>query len=563
MFGIKIGNEWLELPSKFKIRLRLESSLFQTKYANTAYSFPFSLPDSDKNRRLTNFVSDVQVKSDSDLPINCVLVSGIWQWPCLLWVDRSLFNNNIQVSLKVIISDTYDKYLPDLDYGGKRNTVGDSNPLPENIEVTNNYTRSKDRDYYWGMYYNAAPVLTPDQGVINDIDSTGTFDIIASTLGFPETSRYTPMPYLNYVLRVIAKDFGVGITGSWFDDAELDSLCIFNNRTIERFFVAPPLRPSGWIWEDLNLKYHVPVMKVNDFFGDLKNVFCLLIEHFNGKLNIVPYKDILKNFVVNDWTLKSERVYERVKGPYSNFELKIVYDEADGAYKKYVKPVKLLRYLGELSLTPPLAIEGDYYKDTNLNNYYVYYQGSWRFYTFDYFGINVDAGGLIFETKFNTPIYRSLEAPPKGRRLPWIEMDSEGQYTSMGETDIKDYGPKLVFARGWYDNQIFDGALLSTRIPVITSDDKDYYGTSWGNYSLRYNGTKGLYNVFWADFLKMAKENDSAFFTLQMSDSDLSNWTFGEWIRIGGQVFLPKALDIELSEIGVETCICEAIRKHE
>lgn len=563
MFGIKINGEFLNLPERFKIRLRLENTLFQREYKNTAYTFPATVPDDDHNRRLLSYASDVQVKSGT-IGTNgtpCVLVCGVLEWECLLWADRSIFTKELQVSLKVIGSTTGKKLLTDLEYGGVRNVPGtDGNDLPENIEVTNNYTHSKDRDYYWGMYFNASSVITPGGGIINDIDITGTFDVVATALTIPAISRYTPMAYLNYVLRKIAADMGVNVDGNWWEDDELDSLVIFNNRTMERFFVAPPTIPNGWIWDDLNLKYHLPIMVIDDFIGALKNMFCLMIETFNGKFTISSFKDILSDFKINDWTAKSHRVYERSRIPVNGFDIQSTYDPADKMYETYVKPLKLLNYLGELSTTPPTATEGEFYFHIAYKSYYVYRSGSWVYFSFGAEGVKTGDGELVYETPMTAPIFRTLENPPLGKRMPWVEMDSEGQYTSIGEDEITDFGPRLVFARGWYDQQIFSGPALGIFIPVISGEAIDYDNNIWGNYCLRYKQDEGLHKVWWEDFLAMAIENDNNIFDLEMTDADLGKWTFGEFLRVGGEVFYPKALDVELSRKGVEVARVETLR---
>lgn len=557
MLGIRIGTEYLDFPQNFKIRLRLENTLFKAEYSNSAYTFPASVPDSDKNRRLLNYASDVQVKSTAGGWIACVLVCGALEWDCLLLADRSLFNKSIQISLKVTGSQTGKKMLTDLEYGGVRNTGGDDNGLPEPIETTNNYTRSADRDYYWGMYFNNTGNLIPDYGIINDIDITGTFDVVSSALGLGNTNRFTPMPYLNYVLRKIAADMGVPVDGNWWRDDELDSLVIFNNRTVERYFVAPT---PGWVWRDLNLKYHLPVMLIDEFIMALKNMFCLMVESHNGKFTISSFKDILADFKVNDWTTKSHRVYERTRVRMDGYEIKSSFDPEDKLYDAFVKELKELGYKGSSVLPPASPLEGDYYFNTDYKNYYIYKSGNWELYSFAAHGVKSGNGELVFETPMTTPIFRCYDAPPLGERLPWVDMDSEGIYSEIAENDVKNFGPRLAFARGWFDTQIHDPGANLIQIPVISGEAVDFNGTTWGSYCLRYGEEEGLYNVWWKDFLDMAVANDVNFFDLEMTDMELSKWTFGEMARIGGEVFVGKVLDVELGMNGVEGARLECMK---
>jgi hypothetical protein len=557
MFGIRINNEYLDLPDNFKLRLRLENTLFHTEYKNAAYSFPATVPDTDTNRRLLLYASDVQVKSTAANGMACVLVCGTLEWNCLLWVDRSVYSKEMQITLKAVANTTGKKLLTDLEYGGVRNGPGDNNPLPENIEVTNGYTRSKDRDYYWGMYYNDFHF----QGVINDIDSTGTLDVVSTALGIAATGLYTPMPYLNYVLRIIAEDMGVPTGGNWWKDDELDSLVIFNNRTLETYFISPPTIPSGWFWDDLNLKYHLPPVPIDTFINSLKNMFCLMVETYNGSLTLSSYRQILSDFVINDWTTSSRRVYERSRIPMDGYDIHSTYDEADVAYETYVKNLKELQYLGEFATAPVVGIvKGDWYYDTVYKSYYLYDGAAWQFYSFAAEGIKTGAGELVYETPMCAPIFLNYTAFPLGERIPWVDMASEGRFSGFFEDEFVDFGPRLVFARGWYDTQLHDPAGVLIEIPVISGEAVDFNGNVWGEYCLRYKDDEGLYNVWWKDFLSMATENDVNIFDLEMDDSRLAKWTFGEYLGIGGEVFYPKTLDVELSRKGVEKARVETLR---
>lgn len=563
MFGISINNDWLDLPKDFKIRLRLESSLFQTTYKSAAYSFPATLPDSDKNRKLTGYYSDVQVSSAPITGIPCKLVCGVIEWPGLLWVDRSVHSKNIQITIKLIQANSGKKLLTDLDYGGKRNGPGDSNPWPEAPDVTNDYTRSIHRDYYWGMYYNNTSAIGEYEGIINDFDQAGTPDRIATDLGIPPTQRYTPMPYLNYVLKKIAQDIGIGTSGSWWADEELDSLVVFNNRTIGSVYSA---LLATYVYSDFDLKYHVPVMTVDDLLGQIKNTFCMLIETFNGKMNVATYRDIERDFKVKDWTGKSNRVYERTRSAYNGYEIGSTFDPADKLYEQLVKPLKDKGpdYLGSLATQPVTGALGQWFYDT----YYRYYRaydgaGSWVFHSFGYEGVKTGEGELQFITPCCAPVFRPQnQPPPLGYRMPWVEMDSEGRYSlTFSGSDVTDYGLRLCFARGWYFDQIL-GAPADTRfIPVISGEAAGEDGTIWGNYSLRYIEDKGLHNVFWKNFLRLAVNNDGLAYNLVMTEKDLAEWTFGEYLRVGGEVFLPKALDVELSRSGVNAAVCECVKK--
>jgi hypothetical protein len=555
MFGIKINGEFLDLPDGFKIRVRLENTLFQTEYKNNAYTFPATVVDSDRNRKLLNYASDVQVKSDEANGIPCVLVSGTLEWDCLLWVERSIFSKDLNISLKVAANNTVKKLLTDLEYGGVRNLDDEGESLPENLEDTNNYTHSKDRDYYWGMYYNGCTDPSMYIGIINDFDDAGTFDAVSLAIGIGDTSKFTPMPYLNYVLKQIAIDMGVNVEGNWWDDEELDSLVVFNNRTLELNHIGPT-----WQGAELNLKWHLPIMTIEDFIGALKNTFCLMVETFNGKFTISSFKDILKDFIVKDWTAKSHRVYERSRIPVG-YEIGSTFDPADVMYENFVKPLRLLKYLGEFGATPVGASEGEWYLDTVSKNYYIFNASSaWELLSFEYAGVKAGDESIKYITRMCTPIFRTDEAPPLGGRMPWVEMNSEGQYTQRIEEKTEDFGPRLVFARGWYDNQIDHIAAAGIKIPVISGEPTDKNGTVWGNYGLRYKDAGGLFVTWWETFLKMVAANDTVFFDLEMNDADLGKWTFGEFIRIGGEVFYPKFLDVELGHKGVEAARVETLK---
>jgi hypothetical protein len=236
-------------------------------------------------------------------------------------------------------------------------------------------------------------------------------------------------------------------------------------------------------------------------------------------------------------------------------------------YELLVKELKSkeLNYLGHLATQPVSGNAGEWFYDTSYK-YYRYYDGagSWLFLSFGAEGVKIGDGELKYHTPMCAPVFRPQnEIPLLGHRVPWVQMDSEGIYSEFANDNMENFGPRLVFARGYQTDQFTSSPALTLFVPIVSGEAKDHTGTSWGDYSLRYIEDEGLYNIFWEEFMKMAVNNDLSSFELDMDDNDLSNWTFGEWLRIGGEVFLPKALDVEISRAGVEKCLCEVVKKYE
>jgi hypothetical protein len=55
MIGIKINNEWLDLPGNLSIKMVEKSPLFSNTLIEGSFSFPFSLPETDTNKKLLKF----------------------------------------------------------------------------------------------------------------------------------------------------------------------------------------------------------------------------------------------------------------------------------------------------------------------------------------------------------------------------------------------------------------------------------------------------------------------------------------------------------------------------
>jgi hypothetical protein len=98
---------------------------------------------------------------------------------------------------------------------------------------------------------------------------------------------YAPMLYLVPVLRQVMATFGYTITGSWVDDAEINTLVIYSDRAL-----AASVAPGG----AFNPAQQLPTLTVAQLLLGLQNLFCLGLS-FNPatkQVRITPLREVVQ-----------------------------------------------------------------------------------------------------------------------------------------------------------------------------------------------------------------------------------------------------------------------------
>ncbi len=229
--NIRIVKNGIDLDlSGNEVRWESVNMLFLADAFQGDYSFPFTLPFSPKNLRELGFLHKPEVLKET-VSFNVLLFLGSKQHPCKLIINgakKDGFDSNIASGLMAI--SNADKLLKDIDYG-TRDLDDDFGNMWRIYSATNWELGITFPPHYNPDFYGSA---NPDfNGVINRNDS----DALAYRVNTDETGNkyaFVPFPYLFYMLKCIFSDIGLNISGTFWRDAELSTVLIYNNRALDK-----------------------------------------------------------------------------------------------------------------------------------------------------------------------------------------------------------------------------------------------------------------------------------------------------------------------------------------
>lgn len=324
----------VELSAEAQIAMELPDPLYSTSLVQRGYSFPFSLPLSDHNRKTFGYPELLDSTSNFSRSYACKIYADT----LLMFVGR-LYLSKIEggmiqayvvaQSQEATVFDTplRDIYMGEpvsFDYAG----TGPNPDLRDHAKLSLDgdadtwdyvFTPVLNPAFYEGIdQFDANPLPHKYCGVMNmwdfqkqefwDVptDNSIAFDNVLSsyTSTPPATiSTFVPFPYLLAVMRYAAQHMGYTLTGSWTQDGAIKRLVIYNNtsldvlRLINTIFVVH--RNIGDA--DLDLRNHVPNISIKDLFDAVKTLFRLtmIVDEDRKTIIIEPAADAPKDYTLD------------------------------------------------------------------------------------------------------------------------------------------------------------------------------------------------------------------------------------------------------------------------
>lgn len=235
VIGIEVNNQFLDL-NQAGIRIEKINPFFSPSVYQGDYSFPFTLPATEKNMKTLGFVNLVDVSEKVLSYTATVYIYGLPQFSLKLSITKVRLRS-IDVILKGGIRslNTADKKLTEFfaDYGYSLGNY--------QAEITQKATLiSKEKN--WNVYgFTFVPFYAPNFysgknntfcGVMNRMNSTNG-DIYENSGASPNKYALVPFFFLFYLLNEIWKAEGLSPTGSFWEHPELKTLLVFNNYAID------------------------------------------------------------------------------------------------------------------------------------------------------------------------------------------------------------------------------------------------------------------------------------------------------------------------------------------
>ncbi|WP_191906492.1 hypothetical protein [Hymenobacter baengnokdamensis] len=425
----RLGDESLDLAAETEIQLEITSPLFETDTLPGTLVYPFTVPNTPKNRRMLGFPGFLAVAGVRNQLFVCdfYLLGVRWRRGQLSVVKRSV--DGFELSFKTDVGDVStqltDVQLSALPWPTVPLVLTAGGAWPARAYALPSVANS--------LFVPEASVATLGyQGVVNAY-AGGQYDT---------TQPVVPMPYLRTVLEQVAKFIGYSLAGTFFDDAELQALVLYANQAVD---VATGLVP---------LAGQLPDVTVPSCLLAVRALLCQcwLFDPVRQVLTIDALRDVLASPAYVDWTDQAEAAFEWEPNVSAGYTLEQKLDGGD-----------------------------DLSKNAPADEYQLKIGGAKEV-------IQVDVSSLAMQAGPRTPTSTApailLPVTVQKGNTPALPAESDNKTTL-----------RLLFDRGVQHDA------AGNAYPLASAEAVAYSGASTGNYSLRWAGPKGLYQVWHQDWL--------------------------------------------------------------
>lgn len=326
-------------------------------------------------------------------------------------------------------------------------------------------------------------------------------------------SFFVFFPAVRYVLERICKESGYNLTNEVFD-AELNRLLLFSNYVYYMSY-APQVPQMNDVRDDtVYISRTVPDIDSAQFIKELCKLLCsmAIINERRKTVRFVKKKDVLRSREYEDWTQYAVPGFRMLKSDYTGLKLEYNFGASDTFADDEFEDFDITTAGTSVATFSALAGAGGavgtirfvederrYYIKKDLTTWEVYSQ------PFQYTTVN-DGNKTITLNMAPMFMYRGMDVyadtwlGPAAQRdwlVPKIQTAGAGYAYTLGERNDAAQlfnEMRVFFYRGLKQDSEGDD------YPLSTSEEYDYAGNVIGNYSLNLNGTRGIKNVFYADY---------------------------------------------------------------
>jgi len=520
MIGIFIQNQngtWqgLDMPSNITFSGELLNPMFRTEIGASSYTYPITVPASERNNRVlqhVNIANVIQLPQKGRIDIGGVT---------FLEGDVLITAANAKsISISIVSNRPNNKWLetllPDIDMGTYTMVSGSRNTYA--MAVANNPVYGAGYDFAYVPHMNQmfTGTLVPNQ-VMNLFLFGSEF----------HNANDLPFVYLMASLKAIANNNGLTLAGSFVSNEEMRRLLVFNTRKVR-------INPSTGD-DEIDLSLHLPNVSIREYLQGLNSYLNLVtrIDHISGQLIIDLNIDDINNFVFQDWTKKVEPNISIEPQPQTGWTMNIGIDSNDSIFENMDKMVlNLSRVKGSVqnpASLPITANRGDVYYISSLHKWGVW-NGAWRITSYgEAPTIIVGEGAKQISTIFSAPRMRKFT--PVGafqQTMPEVSMLGN-TYSSATTQDENPFSSRLLFFRGMKQG---GGANF---YPMASNDVFANDGTKIpeANHSLNWAGEYGLYEKRYKRWLQLLEGKRCTFIAPNLSIGDLLSLQITKkvWIR--------------------------------
>lgn len=552
--AFQIGNEFLDLLPGTSLELEEENPFLQLgEELLGPYSFPFDVPNTDKNLRLLKYASAIATTKVSSIENVICWENGVQHSLGTLRIEQ--VNGNINDQLSGTTSLYYltgsasfwqsieKKKLAEVDFGGVRTF------LQPNTDNTSGWWLHIDQAMRGSIDthdYAFYPVLNP--GIRNFGDTftplyMNRVQVYSGVIRITPTGESSnimnpiyPFPYLIYVIKRIFAYAGWKLEGDWLNDPDAKKMTLLTLKDIPWGLKLGPFSLRLFPEVSFDMAHYMPDTEIGNFLIQIKNRLGLYYD-FNSRTKVCTIRyitDTVAGDVEDISSICTAAYNNKMDAKGKSYKMVNSFDSGDSIPAPSI--LGELTFLGEFPNLPPFAPsaanENKVVLVLNLNAYFICQEieGSpgtfeWAKYMdniYDY-----DPGNTTDEinTAATTTAMEVVDTGQIRGLIPSIKQ--AGSYYYYNDLEPS-WGIRLLFFHGMQDD--YDGQ----EYPYASNHPVNCTGEVIGNYALSFKFKNpvtmaeiGLYDKFWKPFLDRLKQAETITVSVRYPFSQKAQVKFG------------------------------------
>jgi len=584
--ALHVDGEQLDLGAA-KVRLRMQSPLFQPEFIRQSYSYPFTLPWTPTNarifrhaERLANTENVVELETD-------VYLGGLfWRSGVLKYRRyRNGYDCDLLIPPDSIITTLGERMLPSIDLGvwdtetevlddefanlddrytEKTLTIDDTNfvfaPIKNGLPIGDNH-------WYNG---DANEVYVPDpvpEGYVNHYDGSVTYEWLYhdTVIDGVHFSLFTPLPFLRRVLEAVMSTVSTGFTSKLLDEPEFNRMVVVGNLmhlvgvttnisgTPTSFYTV--FREGAWTYTMMNVAKTLPDITMIEFLVAIQKRFNGRFIFGPGGCRFLTMNEVLASREMSDYTSLSIPDDDIDIPTLDGYKLSEVEDSADALGSDrdealdYTIDATVDSYADLAGLSPT---NGDVVRVLSSSTLYRYYSINGWTKIINYLP-SVLQGNEQEQLDIGVALTRMYDGPDfvggvRNWITPEVEMlmsDHDEDQAGIGLNPLKTV--RLLFYRGMQDDSESDS------YPLLTNGVQDWAGNtiSGAEWTERIEGEGGIHELWYRGPLEVLNNAKRTQRSVRLPLADIIAFDFTKKVAIEGIHYLVDAVDVEFTVASV------------
>ena len=534
MLSIQIADQPLDLSDDFAVSLNLKSPLFNDV---GDYSFPFKVPSTARNMSILGWKNRIaSTRSIYETYQGSIRWNGMVLYTGQIKVktaSNKTFEGTLYINKGNFNYEVKDLILNRLDFGMKNFASDDQGMDYFNWSLTHFYPEC---DFSMPEITNLdfwdPQATNPELQAYNQIFADGKLHKV--TTDGQHRTILVPFLYLKFVLNKLAENFGYRLQDEFFTSSvELSRLVIYHSVNISEVLFG------------LQQVYYfrfLPNVKVSEFIGGLEKWFncSFLVDSRQRVVRIVSNKEVLLRSEVVEFSRNVLSITQEIPEQITGFRFLLGPDSGDKVYQGQLEQEKgitdfIKGSVQSFSDIPPYPFTwlGDIYYIVDTNSW-------WQL------GVNGISFLIEWQQLPNGPsltdkfFYKWGDDKNKYETI-FSSLSDKGGVVSCGNlgADNQKDTPRLFWVGmfGWF------GTPLMLRGLAYDS-----------NFSLRYTGPNGLFNLYWKDWVNwIMNDRKSVKIEKQMDFIELKDLDFTKRYRINGINYLISEISVTLNKSSIKS----------